>query len=227
MNLSILTFGANEIQPYMYAMAVELPHQVQDLQDVFMKHFGHGADTTQLSCQDSEHNGYVLKQVEQLISDHKSIVPPESWDGDMTMFARDRLCRPFVHDLIMKDWKYRYGLPASHRKPRASHKLKLEGGCPWCNLPELSLEHKAFCEHVLFKPILEAANTGKWPEEIDRIMRSEDTKSELTSASCRETRKPQRQDRSFDEENTIQTAAKTSKALKGLAKTRSAVVRER
>lgn len=165
--------------------------------NMFLAKFGHGADTTQLSCQDSEHNGYVLKCIEQNMSDQKSVKPKESWDGSMEAFARERLCRAFVHDVVMKDWKYRYNFPASKRKSRASRKLNMEGACTWCNQPATSLEHKAFCGHVLFEPILEAANTGKWPAVIENLLKSPDARDEMTSASCRDTRKPQRQNRSF------------------------------
>lgn len=160
------------------------PVQVKELNDLCMEKLGYGLDTTTLSAQDSEHNGYVIKMLEQHMSDHKSVEPPDEIDKYcMDNYFGDKHVRPFVHEVVVKDWLFDLGVAGSKRQPKHSLHLRTDNTCEWCGLMMSSLEHKAFCGHVLFGPLMRAAETGKFCDLLTRLTSDAAAQNAMTSAA--------------------------------------------
>ena len=140
-------------------------------------------DTRTFNAQNSEHNGFVLKQLEQHMSNHRSVEPPQDLNaGDIEHSFEDQLYRILAHEVIVKDWKFRLGVRTSLRKQKHSLPLMQPDACTWCACPASSIEHKAFCEHPLFKPLLDAADSGVLGETLVRLLSDEAARAALTSA---------------------------------------------
>jgi hypothetical protein len=182
-NLGLLMHGAAEIQPYVYALGAEVPLQVQEIHQLHERLGLPPLDTRTFNAQNSEHNGFVLKQLEQHMSNHLSVEPPEDLNaGDIEHYFEDQLYRILAHEVIVKDWKYRLGVRTSLRKQKHSLPLMQPDACTWCACPASSIEHKAFCEHPLFKPLLDAADSGVLGETLVQLLSDEAARAALTSA---------------------------------------------
>ena len=133
-NLHLEILGSENMQPYLYAIAVELPRQIAELEKLCRAMLGYGLDTTTLSAQDSEHINKVCKEIEQCMSDHKTI---KSGSTNIEDYFRDRCFRVFTYETVVKDWAVREKITKHEAVlTRASKILKENDGCEWCGLSQ-------------------------------------------------------------------------------------------
>jgi hypothetical protein len=215
MTLTLRMHGAEGTQPYVYAIGTELPAQVKALQDMCVARTGIGLDTTSLSAQDSEHNGYVIKMVEHNLSEHKTVHPTGIEHAlDMKNFHGDRCIRPFVVDTVTKSWKYRLGIARNGQQKKQSKKLIQENRCEWCACEQSSATHRAFCEHPLFAHVL-AFSGGADVPLITQLLKSQEARDTVTSAPVKvaaEKQKTKRADQTIAQSNKQRKATKAAKA---------------
>ncbi|GAB5373406.1 hypothetical protein AAMO2058_001748700 [Amorphochlora amoebiformis] len=181
MNLVLAIFGKNRVQPYVYAMLIELPVQLK-LYQSRCQDLGIPADTTALNAQNSEHVNKIMKDIEHSMSSHNKVVAHDSPDvGDHT---ESRMFLVFLHEHITKRKAFTHDL-LTYKLLRtcntdANHILPDQKVCNVCGHARESATHKSICEHV-WMPELEAImESGKLTDDLKEYLSSDEALTMLS-----------------------------------------------
>ncbi|GAB5366155.1 hypothetical protein AAMO2058_001120500 [Amorphochlora amoebiformis] len=181
MNLVLAIFGKNRVQPYVYAMLIELPVQLK-LYQSRCQDLGIPADTTALNAQNSEHVNKIMKDIEHSMSSHNKVVAHDSPDvGDHT---ESRMFLIFLHEHITKRKAFTHDL-LTYKLLRtcntdANHILPDQKVCNVCGHARESATHKSICEHV-WMPELEAImESGKLTDDLKEYLSSDEALTMLS-----------------------------------------------
>jgi hypothetical protein len=142
-------FTAKRVQPYMFAISIELPMQLELYHDECVR-LEVPTDTTGLNAQCSEHVNKVLKQIERTISNHVSLTAEHS--ADVQKHYQGRCFRPFTHEYITKELAIKHKLltKAGIRHKNADNHIlpKTENNeCGCCGLDLADPQHELICKH--------------------------------------------------------------------------------
>jgi hypothetical protein len=178
--LYVLVFGTENMQPYFFAITVELPLQLQLFHDS-CRSAGVSTDTTALNAQLSEHVNKMLKTIEKLISTHWTVTAENSID--ISKHFQSRYFIPFLREYVTKNVALRLhmqtpdDISSKTHNNKANHVLPADGACSFCG--QRGDDHRQICEHKWAAALKQTIRDCKRHPELVRLLESSEAKTLL------------------------------------------------
>jgi len=178
--LLLLVFTAKGVQPYLFAICIELPLQIF----LFHKHcrtFGIPACTTTRNAQNSEHMNKAIQEIEKKTSSHQHRTAGDS--EDIKTHVDSRGFRPFVCEYV-KGTCTAIRLANQRGNNRCWREgmqpnLPDENNCPVCGHAAASDVHANTCGHAWMVDIKKVMEEGKLPAGMETMLCSPEAKKAL------------------------------------------------